>query len=208
MRAFIPGKKKKPRRRSKGLNFKSTVAEQKPGTTDARTNVDGNGGGGGGGGGRENRDFRLPAVLFRCGRQTGALSTCTREIRRDPDDFRWPVSGRAEGSIRIRHCGILNLFFFPFFPSFYFFLFLFFFLRRSPARPRLHTAVVIPKSIQVCKDRALKRRILSCERTVRTGFQNRSGGAFALSSACFIIATDSERDARKFKVEERMRRVF
>lgn len=62
-------------------------------------------------GGRENRDFRLPAVLFRCGRQTSALSACTREIRRDPDDFRWSVDGCVEGSIRIHHCGILNSFF-------------------------------------------------------------------------------------------------
>lgn len=50
-------------------------------------------------GGRENRDFRLPAVLFRCRRQTAALSACTREIRRDPDDFR---VGRSTGVWRDR----------------------------------------------------------------------------------------------------------
>lgn len=43
-------------------------------------------------GGRKNRDFRLPPVLFRCGRQTGALSTCTREIRRKPR--RLPLDGQ------------------------------------------------------------------------------------------------------------------
>lgn len=50
-------------------------------------------------GGRENRDFRLPAVVFRRGRQTAALSAYTREIRRDPDDFR---VGRSTGVRRDR----------------------------------------------------------------------------------------------------------
>jgi hypothetical protein len=58
------------------------------------------------------------------------------------------VDGRAEGSIRIRHCGILNSFFAP----------------TALLASRLRAAVVVRKSIQVCKDRALKRRILSRER--------------------------------------------
>lgn len=159
------------------LHCRRNKSPARPGTTSARTNVDG-----AAAGGRENRDFRLPAVLFRCGRQTGALSACTREIRRDPDDFRWSVDGRAEGSIRIRHCGILNSFFAP---------------TALLLASRLRAAVVVRKSIQVCKDRALKRRY-SVARARTYEFENRSGcSRTATVSACFIVAVDgSKREMR------------
>lgn len=89
----------------------------------------------------------------------------------------------AKGSIRIRHCGILNSFFFP---SFFY----------SDLSSRLRTAVVIRKSTQVCKDRALKRRNLSREWTYE--FQNWS--ATCIFRLLFIIATEDDENARYAKI--------
>lgn len=102
----------------------------------ARTNVDD--------GGRENRDFRLPAVLFRVAGDKPALSTCAREIRRAPTTSAGPVDvcSRIDPDTPLWDIE-------PFF-----------------CRPsRLRAAVVIRKSTEVCKDRALKRRNLSRRRT-------------------------------------------
>lgn len=72
-----------------------------------------------------------------------------RRVRGKSDETR-TTSGlagrRAEGSIRIHHCGILNSFF----------------CVDRCLRTRLRPAVVIRKCIQVCKDRALKRRASEC----------------------------------------------
>lgn len=107
---------------------------------------------------RDHRDFRLPVVLFSPADDKPARTivvyegnpTCPRRL---------PPAGAtcATGSIRIRHCGILNSFPpAPVAPPIFLF---FFFSLCADLTSRLRAAVVIRrKSIQLCKDRALEHR--------------------------------------------------
>lgn len=95
-------------------------------------------------GGRENRDFRLPAVLFR-GRQTGAREGNPTRPRRLPLAGRQVARGGIDPDTPLWDIELLS-----FFPR-----------RPTAASSRAASKSVIRRCIQVCKDRALERRVLS-----------------------------------------------